>query len=293
MFIENSFGSLGEVQNNKDGTYSAIYTTGHTERKVTIIAKASNGVTGSITLTLTPPPDFALDSPVKTQTAKTGESATYIVTVLGTNGFNQTVTLRTGDMPTGVEAKIEPKEVTPTPDEPLQNAQLKLTVSESLAEGEYTFVLLGTSEGMELKELPLTLNVVEKSLIKSFITVKTDPPEGRYMGAMQVSGALVLPDAPADTLIDLDISLSYTSPSDKTKEQIAKTEEKGAYSIEFIPDEVGEWKVVATYSGDEKYTSSSHWDGRNEAGESVASGGYFYRFTAEDFSAVRKMLIVR
>ena len=36
---------------------------------------------------------------------------------------------------------------------------------------------------------------------------------------------------------------------------------------------------------------AAHWDGKNESGESVASGVYFYKFTAGDFSATRKMLI--
>ena len=34
-----------------------------------------------------------------------------------------------------------------------------------------------------------------------------------------------------------------------------------------------------------------YWDGRNQLGESVASGVYFYTFTAGDFAATRKMLI--
>ena len=34
-----------------------------------------------------------------------------------------------------------------------------------------------------------------------------------------------------------------------------------------------------------------YWDGKNEVGESVASGIYFYAFTAGDFAATRKMLI--
>ena len=36
---------------------------------------------------------------------------------------------------------------------------------------------------------------------------------------------------------------------------------------------------------------AAYWDGRNALGESVASGLYFYTFTAGDFSATRKMLI--
>ena len=45
-----------------------------------------------------------------------------------------------------------------------------------------------------------------------------------------------------------------------------------------------------------QYVSRSRaacWDGRNEAGEPVASGLYFYTLTAGDFSATRKMLIVK
>ncbi|MDD9974244.1 MAG: leucine-rich repeat domain-containing protein [Candidatus Poribacteria bacterium] len=36
---------------------------------------------------------------------------------------------------------------------------------------------------------------------------------------------------------------------------------------------------------------AAHWDGRNTLGEKVASGLYFYTFTAEDFTATRRMLI--
>ena len=38
---------------------------------------------------------------------------------------------------------------------------------------------------------------------------------------------------------------------------------------------------------------AAHWDGRNRHGESVASGLYFYQFRAGDYSALRRMVIVK
>ena len=45
---------------------------------------------------------------------------------------------------------------------------------------------------------------------------------------------------------------------------------------------------AGTYHG---RTRAAYWDGKNAVGEPVASGVYFYKFTAGDFSATRKMLI--
>ena len=38
---------------------------------------------------------------------------------------------------------------------------------------------------------------------------------------------------------------------------------------------------------------AAYWDGKNELGEPVASGLYFYTLTASDFTATRKMLIIK
>ena len=38
---------------------------------------------------------------------------------------------------------------------------------------------------------------------------------------------------------------------------------------------------------------AAYWDGRNSVGEPVAIGVYFYTLTAGDFTATRKILIVK
>ena len=43
----------------------------------------------------------------------------------------------------------------------------------------------------------------------------------------------------------------------------------------------------------ESRSKAAYWDGRNNLGESVASGVYFYTLTAGDFSATRKMVILK
>ena len=40
-------------------------------------------------------------------------------------------------------------------------------------------------------------------------------------------------------------------------------------------------------------TKAAYWDGRNESGELVASGVYFYQLRAGNYSATRRMVIVK
>ena len=53
--------------------------------------------------------------------------------------------------------------------------------------------------------------------------------------------------------------------------------------------EVGH-RIASAY---ENRSKAIYWDGRNHVGERVASGVYFYTLTADDYSATRRMLIIK
>jgi hypothetical protein len=53
-------------------------------------------------------------------------------------------------------------------------------------------------------------------------------------------------------------------------------------------------QVVKTFAGtDEAGTINVRWDGRGDNGEAVASGMYFYRANAGDFTATKKMVLLK
>ena len=49
-------------------------------------------------------------------------------------------------------------------------------------------------------------------------------------------------------------------------------------------------RIAAVY---ESRSKAIHWDGKNDLGEGVASGIYFYTLMAGDYSATRKMVILK
>ena len=53
--------------------------------------------------------------------------------------------------------------------------------------------------------------------------------------------------------------------------------------------EVGH-RIASAY---ENRSKAIYWDGRNDVGERVASGVYFYTLTAGEYSATQKMVILK
>ncbi len=66
-------------------------------------------------------------------------------------------------------------------------------------------------------------------------------------------------------------------------------------SLLFLPTRVATAQLIATLEGhtDNVWSVACSPDGRNQVGEQAASGVYFYHLSARDYSAKRKMVILK
>lgn len=93
----------------------------------------------------------------------------------------------------------------------------------------------------------------------------------------------LLPNYPNPFNPETWIPYQLASPSD-VRIDIYTSEGKLVRALTLGP------KTVGVY---QDHTRAAYWDGRNTQGELVASGVYFYTFKAGDFTATRKMLIMK
>jgi flagellar hook assembly protein FlgD len=85
---------------------------------------------------------------------------------------------------------------------------------------------------------------------------------------------------------------NYPNPFNPTT-RIEYTLPKAMRAELVVYDLVG--RRVKTLVNDDRHAGQHfvQWDGTNEAGRGVASGTYFYKLTAGEFTKVAKMMLVR
>src|SRR5437867_595338 len=115
------------------------------------------GVSGSLTHTTTislvvsPRPDFTLSASPASQTVPQGGSTSYSVTISPTGGFTGQVTLSVSGLPSGANASFTPNPAT-------ASSTLSVTTSASTPTGTYTLTLTGAS-GSLTRTTTVTLTV--------------------------------------------------------------------------------------------------------------------------------------
>ena len=199
-------------------------------------------------------PDFSLNAPIPAQSADTGKSVVYIVTVLGTNGFDQEVSLIAAKLPKGVSEEFSQDTVTPTVTNPLQGTQLTLQISEEAEDGGFQFEVLGTSADGRFKRITLTLTI-RKVKFTAFLTLQVEPNSIPFGKSVKFLGS-VLATETGKLPTELPIAITYLTPTGETIEQETVTSLKNQYELEFNPKQVGSWQATARWEGDSRFSAA-------------------------------------
>jgi hypothetical protein len=106
-----------------------------------------------------------------------------------------------------------------------------------------------------------------------------------------------VPEEPISTPIDFALYQNYPNPFNpftiiKFKIQDSKFKVPIHTTLK-VYNILGELVRVLVDEGKEAGTYTVYWDGKDDKGEEVASGIYFYQLTVEDRTLTKKMLLLR
>ena len=263
--VEN--GTVGEVVNNNDGTYTATYIAGTKAGEVVITAKTSNGKSATTTITLTEKVDqpqaeatFAVSTLKREQSGSAGEFVSYLVKLEGKNGFADKVTLFATDPPKGIEVTFDPKEVTLSAQDALKTSQMSLTLDEDVAAKDYEITALAKSEAGTTQELTVIVKVESVDLAVTAILLTVKPRELQLSQSLEVIGQLAnISEGEVSIPANSVMTLTLTSPAGTITEFTVNTTDDGDYQLAtpYTPNEVGEWEISANFSGTKTLKSVS------------------------------------
>jgi uncharacterized membrane protein len=137
-------------------TASSSATTGTATVTVTGVSGSTTHST-TITLTVNPPPNFAISASPSSLTINQGSNGTSTITITSQNGFNSATTLSASGLPGGVTAAFSTNPVTP-PANGNASSTLTLTASSTATTGTATITITGTA-GSIVQSTTITLTV--------------------------------------------------------------------------------------------------------------------------------------
>ncbi|MDP6594741.1 MAG: invasin domain 3-containing protein [Candidatus Poribacteria bacterium] len=265
--IEVENGTVGEVVNNNDGTYTATYIAGTKAGEVVITAKTSNGKSATATITLTEKVDqptteatFAVSTLKAEQSGSAGEFVSYLVKLEGKDGFADKVTLFATDPPEGIKIEFDPKEVTLSAEDALKTSQMALTLDKNVAAKDYAITALATSDSGSIQKLIVTVKVESADLAATAILLTVKPKDLQLSQSLEVFGQLAnISEGDISIPANSVITLTFTSPAGETTEFKVNTVDDGDYQLAtpYTPNEVGEWQISANFPGTNTFKSSS------------------------------------
>jgi len=188
---------------------------------------------------------FQINLPSTTQTIVIGQPVSLNVEVDSIGGFSSAVLLDLARVPSGLTYFFDPSSVTPKPDTPATST-LQLTATTDATPGDYDVDVTGNSQGTIIKStIRLTIQPVTTTLGLTLALTNI-----RRGDAIPVSGQI----SPA--VSGASINLIYTRPDGTEFTRPVTPSSTGAFSDQYIPDNVGAWKVRAEYAGDTAHKGS-------------------------------------
>jgi len=167
--------------------------------------------------------------------------------------------------------------------EPALAAGTNLKIKSRASNGELRILVFGTASGARV---PAGLN--------NFITVPVSGNGTIELAESQVSdanGALLTVNAAAKaTPSTYALLQNYPNPFN------------AGTVIQFSLKDQADWnlsiyniagQIVRTFSGNGQGSVSVAWDGTSEGGSTIASGMYFYRLSTREFTATKKMVLMK
>ncbi|MDP6597699.1 MAG: invasin domain 3-containing protein, partial [Candidatus Poribacteria bacterium] len=254
-------GTVSVATDNGDGTYTVTYTAGSQAGTATVTAKTANGKTDVVQITLTKVATFVMSVLEPELSVQAGRSVSSLIELEGKDSFSGAIDLSATDLPKNTTAGFDPEQVKLTVADPIQTAQLTLSLDRDVEAKTYEFTVSASSEGGQTEKAAFTLKVEARDPDPTTITVVVDPKEVTLGDSLKVTGQLVSMAEPAVEIpADSVIALTLTSPTGKIAEVNVKTTENDNYQQPYTPDEVGEWQVKAEFTGNETLKSSQHSD---------------------------------
>ncbi|TLN01403.1 hypothetical protein FDZ71_13685, partial [bacterium] len=188
---------------------------------------------------------FEISVPSTIQTIMIGQTVSLKVEITSVGGFSSDVDLELRRVPSGLDHSFDPTPVKPKPDSPATST-LRLTATTAATPGAYETDVTGTGQGLtKASTLRLTIQAVTTQL-----SLKLALTSIRRGDAIPVSGQI----SPAVSGASID--LIYTRPDGTEFTRTVTATSNGAFSDQYVPDNVGQWKVRAEYDGDSAHKSS-------------------------------------
>jgi hypothetical protein len=105
-------------------------------------------------------------------------------------------------------------------------------------------------------------------------------------------GNVLPPTTGAGPALKNDLSQNYPNPFNPQTTIAFSLKERGTVSLK-VYNVAGELVRTLMNEGQDKGAHTKVWDGRNDAGQPVSSGVYFYKLVTNNFSQTKKMVLLK